>query len=80
MTIGQVIGPVLLERTVENAQDLHWVQVKAEDRTFAALDLVGAKQQDLVLLCASDAAKMLTPACPVDAAIIGIVSENGNRG
>ncbi len=79
MTIGQVIGPVLLERTVENAQDLHWVQVKAEDRTIAALDLVGAKQQDLVLVCASDA-KMLTPACPVDAAIIGIVSENGNRG
>lgn len=80
MTIGQVIGTISLERTLQNAENLRWVQVKVEDKTIAALDLIGTRPQDLVLLCGSDAASILTQACPVDAAIIGIVSENGNRG
>ncbi len=78
MVIGRVLGEISLERTLQNTQHLHWVQVDVNGQTTAALDLIGARPQELVLLCASKAASRLVPECPVDAAIIGVVSGAGN--
>ncbi len=80
MQIGRVLGAVFLQTTLQNAQSLRWMQVRTDDKTIVALDLAGAKPQDLVLLCQGDAARLADPACPVDAAIVGVVSNTGNCG
>ncbi len=80
MVIGRVLGVISLQSTLQNAEKLRWLQVRTEDSTTVALDLAGAKAQDLVLLCEGEAAHLAAAECPVDAAIVGVVSNTGNCG
>ncbi len=80
MIIGRVLGSVSLSTALQNAEKLHWTQVRTDDAALVALDLVGAKAQDLVLICQGAAAHLAAAECPVDAAIVGIVSNSGNCG
>lgn len=78
MLIGKVMGELSLSKTMPDAQSLKWVRVMTEnDNEIVALDHVGVKSNDTVLMCASDAAWRSCQCCPVDMAVVGIVGNNG---
>lgn len=79
MLIGKVLGELSLSKTMPEAGSLNWVRVRTEnDNEIVALDHVGVKKEDTVLMCASDAAWRSCQACPVDMAVVGVVG--GNNG
>ena len=80
MVIGRVLGVVSLSSTLQNAQNLRWLQVRTDEKTVVALDLAGAQAQDLVLVCVGAAARMASAECPADAAVVGVVANSGNCG
>ena len=80
MTIGEVIGLVPLERGMPGAQTLRWVQVRCGTKLVTALDPVGVRRGETVLVCAAARAGDFSPEVPTDAVIVGVVGENGNNG
>lgn len=78
MLVGQVMGTVDLKRSMSGAEELSWMQVKTEHNSLVALDPMGAKKGDWVLMVVGDGAWRSCENCPVDAAIVGIVENNGN--
>lgn len=76
MLIGKVLGELSLSKTMPEAGDLKWVRVRTEnDNEIVALNHVGARKEDTVLMCASDAAWRSCQCCPVDMAVVGVVGE-----
>lgn len=78
MQIGRIAGQVNLQSAF--GAPARWVQVRTEDSMVTARDLVGAKNGDLVLFCTGDPARLVSPDCPCDAAIVGVVADGGNCG
>ena len=77
MMIGCVLGTVELSRAVPGAEGKRFVQVRCGAQLLTALDPIGIKQGEMVLLTAGEGAARLCPEVPVDAAILGIVGKNG---
>lgn len=78
--IGMVLGEVHLERGLESVRDRRWVQVKSEDLTVVAVDLVKAEKGETVLLISGDAARMYTMDCPGQWVVGAVLGVNGNNG
>ena len=77
MMIGCVLGTVGLSRAVPGAEGKRFVQVRCGAQLLTALDPIGIKQGEMVLLTAGEGAARLCPECPVDVVILGIVGKNG---
>ena len=77
MMIGTVIGEVSLRRGVPGAAEKRFVQVRCGCALVTALDPVGVKNGELVLLTAGECASRLCPECPVDAVVLGVAGKNG---
>ena len=77
MMIGSVLGSVTLSRAVPGAGEKRWVQVRCGSMLLTALDPVGVKTGDTVLLTAGDSAARLCQEIPVDAVVLGTVGKNG---
>ena len=77
MMIGCVLGSVELTKTVPGAEGKRFVQVRCGTKLLTALDPIGVKNGDFVLLTAGEGAGRLCPEVPVDAAILGVA---GNKG
>jgi microcompartment protein CcmK/EutM len=72
------MGDISVSKTMPGAQELNWLQVKTEHNALVAMDTVGAKKGDWVLMVVGDGAWRSCESCPVDAAVVGIVENNGN--
>ena len=77
MMIGCVLGSVELTKTVPGAEGKRFVQVRCGTKLLTALDPIGVKNGDFVLLTVGEGAGRLCPEVPVDAAILGVA---GNKG
>ena len=53
------------------------MQVKCGAELLTALDPIGVKNGELVLLTAGECASRLCPECPVDAVVLGVAGKNG---
>lgn len=71
MMIGCVLGTVELSRAVSGAEEKRFVQVKCGAQLLTALDPIGVKNGELVLLTAGECASRLCTEVPVDAAVLG---------
>lgn len=78
--IGMVLGEVHLERGMDSVVSRRWVQVKSEEQTFVAADLVKAEKGETVLLIPGDTARMYTTDCPGQWAVAAVLGVNGNNG
>ena len=77
MILGTVLGTVELLRSVSGAEGKRFVQVKCGAELLTALDPIGVKNGELVLLTAGEGASRICPEVPIDAVILGTV---GNKG
>ena len=77
MMIGTVLGPLVLDRPVPEAAEKRFAQVRCGANLLTALDLVGAKKGDGVLVLTGEGAGRMCPELPVDAVILGIAANNG---
>ena len=77
MILGTVLGTVELSRAVSGAEGKRFVQVKCGTQLLSALDPIGVKNGELVLLTAGECASRLCPECPVDAVVLGVAGKNG---
>ena len=77
MMIGCVLGTVELSRAMDGAEKLRFVQIRCGAQLLTALDPIGVKNGELVLLTAGECASRLCPECPVDAVVLGVAGNNG---
>ena len=77
MMIGCVLGTVELLRSVSGAEGKRFVQVKCGAQLLTALDPIGVKTNELVLLTAGEGASRLCQECPVDAVVLGVAGKKG---
>lgn len=77
MMIGTVIGRISLDRAVAGAAENRFVQVRCGYALVTALDPVGVKPGELVLVAAGDGAGRMCPEFPVDAVVLGTAGNNG---
>ena len=77
MILGTVLGIVELLRSISGAEGKRFVQVKCGTQLLTALDPIGVKNGELVLLTAGEGASRLCPECPVDAVVLGAAGNNG---
>lgn len=78
MQLGRIAGQVDLQSAF--GAPARWVQVRTQDAMVVARDLVGVKNGDLVLFCTGEPARLVSPDCPCDAAVVGVVADGGNCG
>lgn len=71
------MGRVRLEKGTGGAEDKSWMQVRCGERFVTALDLVGARPGDLVMIAVGEGAGRLCPEIPVDAVIVGVAANSG---
>ena len=77
MILGTVLGTMALLRSVSGAEGKRFVQVKCGAQLLTAMDPIGVKNGELVLLTAGECASRLCPECPVDAVVLGVEGKNG---
>jgi microcompartment protein CcmK/EutM len=77
MLIGSVMGNVTLDGCVPGAEGKRFAQVRCGELLLTALDPVGVRAGQQVLLLTGDGAAKLCPDVPADAAVLGIVGNNG---
>ncbi len=77
MMIGEILGHLELTQGLAGAVDKRWVQVRCGGTLVTALDPVGARAGELVVLTTGAQAGCFSPEVPVDAVIIGIVGNHG---
>ena len=77
MTIGTVLGSMVLLRAVPGAAEKRFVQVRCGAALVTALDPVGVQPGELVLLTAGESACRMCPEVSVDAVVLGVA---GNKG
>jgi len=77
MLIGTVLGEVALDRAVPGAAENRFVQVRCGGQLLTALDPIGVRAGELVLLTVGEGAGRLCPQVPIDAAILGVPGKNG---
>ena len=77
MILGTVLGTVELSRAVSGAEGKRFVQVKCGAELLTALDPVGVRAGEMVLVVARECASRLCPECPVDAVVLGVAGNNG---
>ena len=77
MIIGTVLGPVDLSAGIPGTEGKRFVQVRCGPGLVTALDPIGTKPGQAVLLAAGEGAGRLCPDVPVDAVILGVA---GNKG
>ena len=77
MMIGTVLDRLELERGIPGAREKSWVRVRCGADLLTALDPVGTRPGELVLVMVGDGAGRLCPEVPVDAVILGVAGKNG---
>ncbi len=73
MMIGIVLNVLPLEKAANFLSGRTLVQVETEGQTLAAVDFLGAKPGQRVLLVTGDAAARLDMTCPADAAVAAVL-------
>ena len=77
MMIGCVLGTVELSRAMDGAEKLRFVQIRCGAQLLTALDPVGVRAGEMVLVAVGECASRLCPEVPVDAAVLGVAGNNG---
>ena len=77
MMIGCVLGTVELSRAMDGAENLRFVQIRCGTRLLTALDPVGVRAGEMVLVAVGECASRLCPEVPIDAAVLGVAGNNG---
>ena len=77
MILGTVLGKLSLQRSVSGGEAASFVQVRCGGQLLTALDPVGVRAGETVLLILGESAARLCPEIPVDAAVIGVAGNNG---
>ena len=77
MILGTVLGTVELLRSVSGAEGKRFVQIRCGAQLLTALDPVGVRAGEMVLVVAGECASRLCPECPVDAVVLGVAGKNG---
>ena len=75
MKLGTVTGCVWATKKSAALRGQSLLQVQVGSELVVAADLVGAGQGDRVIVTFGTAARLEQGACPVDAAIVGILDE-----
>ena len=77
MIIGTVLGAVTLSGGIPGTEGKRFVQVRCGAGLLTALDTIGVRPGQTVLLAAGEGAARLCPELPVDAAVLGVAGNNG---
>ena len=77
MILGTVLGTVELSRSMDGAEKLRFVQIRCGARLLTALDPVGVRAGEMVLVAVGECASRLCPEVSVDAAVLGVAGNNG---
>ena len=76
--IGTILGTLPFGRTVSNLTGSTWVQVQSQGQMVEAMDLVGCRKGERVLVISGAAVKMACQGCPAEYAVAAVLSDNGN--
>lgn len=79
MKVGKVIGSIWATRKAQCLQGQTFLVVKADGEEIVAADHVGAGPGDRVLLATGTVASRYCMDAPVDAAVVAIVDESGEK-
>lgn len=80
MKLATVIGALQAKCTAAGYENVNWVQVRTENETVVAADVVGAKAGQPVLLLTGDAAGRYRMDLCSDALVVAVLEETGNNG
>ncbi len=78
--IGTVLSGLKMEKTIPGCQGYRWIAAKAQEKTVEAVDLVGCKEGQRVLILPGAEARCLEMGCPGEYAAVAVFAEAGNNG
>lgn len=78
--IGTILGTLPLGRTVSNLTGSTWVQVQSQGQVVEAIDLVGCRKGERVLVISGHAVELACQGCAAEYAVAAVLSSDGNNG
>ena len=76
--IGTILGKLPMGRMISNISGSTWVQVQSQGQVVEAIDLVGCRKGERVLVISGHAVEMACQGCPAEYAVAAVLSDNGN--
>ena len=76
--IGTILGKLPMGRMISNISGSEWVQVQSQGQVVEAIDLVGCRKGERVLVISGAAVTMACQGCPAEYAVAAVLSDNGN--
>ena len=76
--IGTILGKLPMGRMISNISGSTWVQVQSQGQVVEAIDLVGCRKGERVLVISGAAVTMACQGCPAEYAVAAVLSDNGN--
>ncbi|MBR2047290.1 MAG: hypothetical protein IJ960_01700 [Oscillospiraceae bacterium] len=78
--IGLILSTLEPERAAPGWQGQPWVLVRGQGETVEAVDLVGCRIGERVLVVSGQAAGKLSMGCAADHAVAAVLKDPGNNG